>query len=184
MLKGFVSHDGAEIGAADADVDHIPDALAGVAFPVTATNAVRKPGHPVEDFVDLGHDIFAVHVDHGVPGRAESNVQDCAVLGEVDLFTAEHGINSRAKSAFCGQLQQQLQSGLGNAVFGVVKEQARCFGSEPFATFAVFGEKVSQLKGFDLFGMIDQQFPGGTFCEWLGFGFHRFFGAHPSSMNV
>ena len=63
MPQRFVGHDGAEVGAADADVDDVADALAGVALPFAAANAVAKGGHLVEHGVDLRHDVFAVDDD-------------------------------------------------------------------------------------------------------------------------
>ena len=53
MLEGLVGHDRAQVGAADADVDDVANALAGVALPGAAANAVGKVGHLVEDGVDL-----------------------------------------------------------------------------------------------------------------------------------
>ena len=42
ILKGFVRHDGTEIGTADADVDDVPNALARVAFPFAAPHVFRS----------------------------------------------------------------------------------------------------------------------------------------------
>ena len=49
----LVGHHRPEIGAADPDVDDVPDALAGVAVPRAAAHAVGEGGHPVEHRVDL-----------------------------------------------------------------------------------------------------------------------------------
>ncbi len=40
MLERLISHDRTEIGAADADIDNVADALAGMAPPVAASDAV------------------------------------------------------------------------------------------------------------------------------------------------
>ena len=64
----FVGHHRAEIGAADADVDHVADALAGVALPGAAAHAIGEVRHLVEHGMDLGHDILAV--DAGWKRRA------------------------------------------------------------------------------------------------------------------
>ena len=60
-LERLVGHHGAEIRAADADVDDVADALARVSFPVAAADAVRKVAHPGEHRVDLRHHVLAIH---------------------------------------------------------------------------------------------------------------------------
>src|SRR3984957_5112529 len=70
VLQGLVCHYRAQVRATDADVDHIPNALAGVALPLAAAQPVGEICHPVEHGLDLGHDVFAVHYDGSVPWRA------------------------------------------------------------------------------------------------------------------
>ncbi len=64
VFERFVGHDWPEVGAADADVDDVADALAGVACPGAAADAAREIGHLVQHGVDLGHHVLAVH-DNG-----------------------------------------------------------------------------------------------------------------------
>jgi hypothetical protein len=49
-----------EVGAADADVDHVADALAGIALPGAAAHRLRELCHLVEDGMDLRHEIPTV----------------------------------------------------------------------------------------------------------------------------
>ena len=109
MFERFVGHDRPEVGAADADVDDVADALAGVALPRAAPDAVGEVGHLVEHGMDLGHNVLAVHNDGGVLGRSQGDVQDGAVLGEVDLVPAEHRVNALAQAGLRGQLHEQLE---------------------------------------------------------------------------
>ena len=67
MLERLVGHHRPEVGAADADVDDVADAFAGVALPRAAADAVREVGHLVEHGVDLGHDVLAVDEDRWPP---------------------------------------------------------------------------------------------------------------------
>ncbi len=53
VLERLVGHHRPEVGAADADVDDVADALAGVALPRAAADAVGEVGHLVEHGVDL-----------------------------------------------------------------------------------------------------------------------------------
>ena len=49
--------------------------------------------------VDLRHDIFAVDQDRCVFGRAQGDVQHGALLGDVDLVAAEHGVDVLGRPA-------------------------------------------------------------------------------------
>ena len=93
VLQSLVSHHRPEIGAADADIDHIPDALAGVTFPLAATHRVSEPGHPIEHGVDFRHDIFAIDNNGCAPGSTQGYVQHRTIFGDVDLVAAKHRID-------------------------------------------------------------------------------------------
>ena len=60
MLESFVGHYRPEIGAADTDINNVPNALTGVPDPFTAADPVTKRGHLVEHVVDFRHNVFAV----------------------------------------------------------------------------------------------------------------------------
>ena len=68
----LVCHDRAEIGAADADVDHRADRPSRVAFPRAGAEAVRKVRHPVEDRVHLRSDILAINQDRRTLAASEA----------------------------------------------------------------------------------------------------------------
>ena len=140
MSERLVGHDRPEVRAADADVDDVADALAGVALPRAASDAADELGHLVQHGVHLGHHVLAVHEDGGVLRRAQGDVQHGAVLGEVDLVPAEHGINAVAQAGFLGQLHEQLEGPAGDAVLGVVEEEARRLGGHAFAAFGVLAK--------------------------------------------
>src|SRR5262244_950635 len=55
ISERLIGHNRAEIGTADPDVDHVSNALARVALPSAASDAVTKIGHFVEHCVDIGH---------------------------------------------------------------------------------------------------------------------------------
>ena len=105
VLQRLVGHDRAEVGAADADVDDVADALAGVALPLAAADAVGEGGHLVEHRVHRGDDVFAVDDDRLALGSAQGDVQDGAVLGDVDLVAAEHRVDLLAQAGLLGQLR-------------------------------------------------------------------------------
>ena len=57
--------------------------------------------------MDLGHNVLAINQDRLPLRRAERNMQDGPLLGNVDLLASEHRIDSRAEPGLFGQLQQQ-----------------------------------------------------------------------------
>lgn len=91
-LQSLGDHIRSEIAAADTDVNHISDAFAGVAEPLTRANRVNKRAHLVEHRVHLSHDVHAAQNNRAIGSVAKSDVQHCSVLREVDLVAAEHSI--------------------------------------------------------------------------------------------
>jgi hypothetical protein len=137
MPERFVGHDRPEVGAADANVDDVADALAGVALPPAAPDAVAEVGHLVEHGMHLGDNVLAVHEDGGVFRRAQGHVQNGAVLREVDLVPAEHRVNALAQAGFGGQLHEQLEGFVRDAVLGVIQKETGGFHRQALAAFRV-----------------------------------------------
>ena len=146
MLERLVGHHRPQVGAANADVDDVADALAGVALPLAAADAVGEVGHLVEHGVDLRHDILAVHEDGCSFGRAQGHVQHGALLRDVDFLAAEHGVDPRSQAGFLGQLEQQLEGFVGDAVLRVIQEEARRLGRHALAALGVIREEIAQMQ--------------------------------------
>ena len=106
----FVGHGRTEVGAADADVDDVADALAGDAGPLAGAHPVGELGHPVEHGVDVGDDVLAVDHEVRVAGHAQRDVEDGAVLGDVDVLAAEHRVDAVPEPAPVGQCEQERAS--------------------------------------------------------------------------
>ena len=85
-----------------------------IRFPVwpsiAAADAVREVGHLVEHGMDLRHDVLAVDDDRAPVGRAQGDVQDGPLLGDVDLLAAEHGVDARREARLLGQIEQAESS--------------------------------------------------------------------------
>src|SRR5215468_11211273 len=75
MLEGLVGHHWPEVGAANTNIDHVAYALASMALPGAATDAVAEVHHLVEHGVDLGHHVRAIDNDRGAARRAQGHVQ-------------------------------------------------------------------------------------------------------------
>ena len=61
-------------------------------------------------------------------GRAQGHVQDGAVLGDVDLLAAEHGVDPRAQPGLLGQVKEELEGLVGDAVLRVIQVDAHGLG--------------------------------------------------------
>ena len=118
----LVRHRRAEVGAADADVDDVLDALAGVAGPLARADPVGEGGHLVEDGVHArARRSRRRPRSTASRGRAQRGVQHRAVLGDVDLLAAEHRVPQPGTPRRGGQLAQQPQRLVGDQVLGVVE---------------------------------------------------------------
>src|SRR5687768_12965432 len=119
MLEGLVGHHRPEVRPADSDVDDVAHAPACVALPDSAADAIGEVSHSIEYGVNSRYDVLAIDDDGCASRSAQGDVQDRPVLRDVDLVASKHGVNPRTQTGFAGQLQQQLQSFVGDAVLRV-----------------------------------------------------------------
>src|SRR5215469_15105330 len=123
MPKRLVSHHGAQVGAANANVNDVTNPFAGVPPPLAAAHAVGEVSHSIEYGVDLRNHVFAIYQDRGSFWSAQGNVQNSTVLGNVDLFAAKHGVDPPSQTRFFGELKEQLKGFIRNAILRVVQEE-------------------------------------------------------------
>ena len=159
VAERLVGHDGPEVGAADADVDHVPDALAGVALPVAAADAGGEASHLVEHGVYVGDHVLPVDDDRGAPRRAKRDVEHGPVLGDVDLVATEHGVDALAQAAFSGQLQEKPEGLVRDAVLRVVEKETGALGRQAFAAAGIDGKEPAEMKAPDLLVVGDERLP-------------------------
>ena len=88
-----------------------------------------------------------------------------AVLGDVDVVAAEHGIDPLAQPAGLGQGHEEAHRLVGDAVLGVVEVQPGPVGDEPLAPVRVVGEEVPQVPILQLLVVRTQRRPLGPFDE-------------------
>ena len=67
VFERLVGHHRPQVGAPNADVDDVPNTLAGVAQQDATPDTVGKVGHLVQRGVDLWHHVFTVHGDRLLP---------------------------------------------------------------------------------------------------------------------
>src|SRR6516165_1634471 len=146
MLERFIGHHRTEIRAPYADIDHFANAFAGMTGPSTTTHPVAEVRHLVEHGVNGWDYILTINQDRFFPGSTQRNMQNRTFLRDVDLVTAEHGINVLAQTGFLGELQQELQGLIGDPVFRIIKEESGCPQREPFATLRIVREQLTEVK--------------------------------------
>ncbi len=161
VAEGLVGHDGTEVGASDADVDDVLDALSGVALPLAAANAVGEGSHGPEHLVNLGDNVDTVHLDHLPLGGAECDMEHCAVLGDVDLLPGKHLVTVRLEADFLGKLEQALEGLVVDPVLGVVEVEAARLRSQALTALRIGGEEILERGLGDLVAVGGEGFPGG-----------------------
>jgi hypothetical protein len=83
--KGATGHIRPEVAAADADVYHRCNSLAGRSGPDSRADSVSERSHAVENFVDIGGDVLTVHYKWFGPKSAECHMQHRSIFGAVDV---------------------------------------------------------------------------------------------------
>ncbi len=121
VLQRLVGHHRSEVGAADADVDHVANGFIGVTLPIAAAHALAEISHLVEHGVDLRHHILAINDDRCSSRRAQGDVQDRAIFCDVDFIAPKHGVDAFAQPGFLGKLQQKLEGFVRDAVLRVIQ---------------------------------------------------------------
>ena len=106
MPERLVRHYRPKVRPADADIDHVADAFAGLAFPGAAAHADRKVRHSFQNGVNVGNHVAAIMKDRGAARRSQCDMQHRPVFRDVDLVTAEHGVDTVAQPQLVRELQQ------------------------------------------------------------------------------
>ena len=159
-FQRFIGHHRPEIRAADADVHNVADALAGMAYPCPAADAVGEVGHPVQHLVHVRNDVAPIHRNGRPARRPQRRMEHGPVFGAVDLLALEHGVNPLPQAGFVRELQQELHRLAGDAVLRVIEINARRFGGQALAALAVIREQIAQVQRARLLTMGLEALPG------------------------
>ena len=104
-----------------------------MALPVAGADAVRERGHPVEHGVHLCDDVHAVDDERRTFRHAQRDVQSCAVLGDVDVVAPEHRLRALREPGLLGELDEEPQRLVRDAVLRVVEVEAGALGDQPLS---------------------------------------------------
>ena len=147
--EGVIRHHGAEVGAADPDVDDVADRRAGEARPLPRANSVRERGHPVEHGVHVRDDIDAVDDERAPARHAQRDVQDRAILGDVDPLAREHRVASLGDPCLGCEIEQEREGLVGDPVLRVVEEEPGRLDREPLGSIGIGGEELAKVASLD-----------------------------------
>ena len=122
-------------------------------WPVQAPERTRSANarHPVEHLVDLLDDVDAVDHERALARHPQRDVEHGAVLGDVDVLAAEHGLAPLrpARTPRPGRRAGAMRL-VGDPVLGVVEEEPGRLGGQPLAAAGVLGEQVAKVPLADL----------------------------------
>src|SRR5262249_47455244 len=109
--------------------------------------------------------VLAVDIDPRALRRAERDVEDGAVLGEVDVLAGEHRVAPLCDAALLGESKQQAERLVRDAVLGVVEEDPLRLGGQAFPARGIGREQVAQVAGAHLSGVFLEGAPGRRLVE-------------------
>src|SRR3546814_19071063 len=101
-----MAHGRPQVGTADADIDHVADALAAGAGPAAVANALAESGPAFEHGMPLGHHVLAVDLDPRSERRAPRNLPRRPPLRGVHVRAGEHPTDPRTPAAGPGHPHQ------------------------------------------------------------------------------
>ena len=145
-LQCLTDHLRPQIGAADPDVDHVADALVGEATPLAPTDLVGELAHVLQHRVHLRHHVLSFDEDRPVAAIAQRDVQHGPFLGVIDDLAVEGPFDPGRYLRLTGQLDQQAERFVGNAMFGKIHQQIAEPPGKPGETIRIGGEHVTQMQ--------------------------------------
>ena len=110
----------------------------------------------------LGDHVHPVHFDRCCAGGAQGHVEHGAVLRHVDLLALEHGVDARAQPGLLGELEEEGQRLVGDAVLGVVEVDPHRLRGEALPALGVGREEIPQVEVVDLLVVALQILPGSS----------------------
>ena len=138
-------HFGAQVRAANANVDNIGHGLAAVAGPRAGADSFAKATHFGQHRIHLWHDVLAIDQNGAVAAIAQRNMQHGAILSRIDLVAFKHGGDFLLHLLGPRQLQQKVHCLLRNAILGIIEQNIRKAQRKAFKARWVIGKKIAHL---------------------------------------
>ncbi len=164
-LERLRNHDGAEIGAADADVDDVGDFLSGEAFPFSGSDGVGEGAHLLKHLFHARHDVLPFNVNGAAVEVPEGGVEDGALFGEINDCARKHALSPFLDVGVFREVEEEAHGVGGDSVFGIIEEGVADAEGEFVETLLVPGEEFAQGDLAHAFAVAGERFPGFRFNE-------------------
>ena len=92
-------------------------------------------------------------------------MQNGPVLRDIDFFTVEHRVNFIPQAGFGGQLEQQFEGLVSDAVLRIIQKEARRRSRQTLAAFRIVGEKLPKMDVSDLLVVCTEGLPSRSLGE-------------------
>ena len=96
--------------------------------------------------VHLRHDVLAIDEDRAVAAIAQGDVQHGAALGVVDHLAAEQARGPLRHLGLIGELGEQAQCFVSDAMLGKIHQQVAKVPGEPSKARRISGKQVAQMQ--------------------------------------
>ena len=146
-LERLGHHHRPKVAAADAQVDHIRNLLAGEAEPLARAHLVHEDLELAEHFVDLRHHVGTIHDDRRVGTVAQRHMQHRALLRRVDLLAGKHLLRLTEHVCLLAHRLQERHRLVGHDVLGVVEQDVLECCAEFLEAIRILGEEVAHVRG-------------------------------------
>ena len=159
-LKGLVGHDGAQVGAADADVDNGLDRLAGDADPLAGADATGEGVDLLENLVHVGDRVLAVDRQGVGRGAAQRGMQDGTVLGDVNVLARKHAVAQLENTGLLREGEEVAHQRGAHKVLRQVDVQVSSVEGERLGAVGVVREQLAQV-GIEVVDQLVERVPRG-----------------------
>ena len=140
-------HRRTEVGAADADIDHVGHRLAVRAAHPALAHVGGEGEHLVAFGLDRRRDVDAVDQDRRAGKIAQRAVQRRAPFGRIDQFAAEHRVALGGDVGRLGEREQQPQRLGVDPLLGEIVEQVAEDRVEAVEASRIGGEEIGNRAG-------------------------------------
>ena len=145
-LESLGDHDRPQVGTTNTDVDNGVDCPSRVPLPSSISNGLGKLLHVLQHGRNL---TGARLVDLELIEVTEGDVENGTILGSIDVLSGEHFVPVGPNVGLPNKIEEGVENGLGDQVFGVIQEEGDCrivwrdvFLAELLEPVRILGEEV------------------------------------------
>jgi len=115
--------------------------------------------------MNFGNYVLAVYDDGCAAGCAQGDVEYGPILGDVDLFTAEHRVYPSSQLSLVSEADQQVECFGGNPILGIVQINACGVQGHALTALLVACKKIAKVEVADSLMVSRKGLPGSGLAE-------------------